>query len=169
MPRDLVRDREAEDKVPYRAWAEAGWLTLTEGDTIDYDRIEQDVLADARHLRPVSIGYDPWNAEQLCNHGLRLRHGLPTIEVPQRAAIISPAASQFELRLKARNLVHPGNPLLNWMAGNVAVDEDKHGNIYPVKKRSRGRIDGIIGALIALSRQMAEPLGQRRFIGPQEL
>jgi phage terminase large subunit-like protein len=36
-----------------------------------------------------------------------------------------------------------------WCAGNVVVQRDGKDNIYPVKKRSRGRIDPIVGLAIA--------------------
>jgi len=41
------------------------------------------------------------------------------------------------------------NPLLTVMAANVVVYRDGKDNLYPTKKKSRGRIDGIVASLIA--------------------
>jgi phage terminase large subunit-like protein len=38
------------------------------------------------------------------------------------------------------------------MAGNCAVRQDQNENIMPTKKQSTGRIDGIIAAIIGVSR-----------------
>jgi phage terminase large subunit-like protein len=44
-----------------------------------------------------------------------------------------------------------GDPVMTWAAGNAVVQTDGKGNIYPVKKRSRGRIDPLMAACIAWS------------------
>jgi phage terminase large subunit-like protein len=41
------------------------------------------------------------------------------------------------------------DPLMLWCAGNAVVQRDNKDNIYPVKKRSRGRIDPIVALAIA--------------------
>jgi phage terminase large subunit-like protein len=54
--------------------------------------------------------------------------------------------------LRAGQIRHGANPVLSWMAGNCAVRQDQNENIMPTKKQSTGRIDGIIAAIIGLSR-----------------
>ena len=61
---------------------------------------------------------------------------------------------EFERRLLGRQLHHGGHPVLRWMANNVAVREDPAGNLKPDKASSQGKIDGIIGILLALDRVM---------------
>jgi len=41
-----------------------------------------------------------------------------------------------------------GHPLMAWCISNVVVQRDGKDNIYPVKKKSRGRIDPVIATLI---------------------
>lgn len=54
------------------------------------------------------------------------------------------------------NLVHGGkvrhanHPVLSWCADNVAIAEDKFGNIYPSKAKSTERIDGIVALCQAI-------------------
>jgi phage terminase large subunit-like protein len=49
-------------------------------------------------------------------------------------------------------LNHGGNPILRWMAGNVAVRQDPAGNLKPDKAESQGKIDGIVASVMALDR-----------------
>jgi len=52
--------------------------------------------------------------------------------------------------------VHNGNPVTNWMMGNVAVLTDHAGNIKPSKKLSKEKIDGIVAIVIGLGVMMSE-------------
>lgn len=51
----------------YRAWAEKGFLILTDGDVIDYRRIVDYVLWLNMHVRILGIGYDPWKSQEVIN------------------------------------------------------------------------------------------------------
>lgn len=54
-------------------------------------------------------------------------------------------------------LAHGGNPVLRWMASNVAVEMDAAGNLKPSKKKSTERIDGIVAGIMALGRAIIQP------------
>ena len=45
-----TRAIELQDKVPYRHWSEKGFITLTDGDAVDFDFIYRDLLALIRIL-----------------------------------------------------------------------------------------------------------------------
>ena len=59
---------------------------------------------------------------------------------------------QFYKLLMEGRIVHGGNPIMAWMAGNVVVDTDPAGNIKPTKAKSPEKIDGIVAAIMALDR-----------------
>lgn len=63
--------------------------------------------------------------------------------------------SNCPLVILGRQVRHGGNPVLRWMASNVAVEMDAAGNIKPSKARSTERVDGIVAALMALGRVIA--------------
>ena len=65
---------------------------------------------------------------------------------------MSPAAKQFERLVLGRQIAHGGNPVLAWMASNVAIRQDPAGNIKPDKAKSRDRIDGIVALVMAVGR-----------------
>jgi phage terminase large subunit-like protein len=154
VPAELLQRKEEEDKVPYRAWAEAGYITPTPGNVIDYAHIRRDVLADNERFRIIELGYDPYNAEQLCNQQLGMEDGIATIEIPQSMANMGPPSSEFEKLLKEKRIRVPPNPVLAWMASGCVAYEDTNGNLRPIKRKSRSRIDGIIALIMALNRYL---------------
>jgi len=48
-------------------------------------------------------------------------------------------------------LRHGGHPVLRWMFENVHIESDAAGNIKPSKKRSSEKIDGAVGAIMAMA------------------
>jgi phage terminase large subunit-like protein len=59
---------------------------------------------------------------------------------------------EFERRLLAKKINHGGNPILRWMADNVAVRQDPAGNLKVDKATSQGKVDGIVALVMALDR-----------------
>jgi phage terminase large subunit-like protein len=157
LPTGALEERERRDHVSYSSWARQGLVTLTEGDVVDYRFIRKQVLDDAKRYKIVEIGYDPWNAELLCNQQLGEEDGLKVVEVRQTIQLMGPATAEFEKLLKDGRLRHGDHPVLRWMAGNCVVRQDQNENIMPSKKRSTARIDGIVAIIIALSRAMTAP------------
>ena len=49
-------------------------------------------------------------------------------------------------------IIHGGNPVLRWMAGNVVAEVDAAENIKPSKKKSTEKIDGIVALIMGLDR-----------------
>ncbi|MGH9818329.1 MAG: terminase TerL endonuclease subunit, partial [Candidatus Acidiferrales bacterium] len=58
-------------------------------------------------------------------------------------------------------LRHGGHAVLRWMASNVSVELDAAGNLKPSRKKSVEKIDGIVAAVMALGRALAEPAKPR--------
>jgi phage terminase large subunit-like protein len=172
LPADGLVQRELRDHAPYAEWARTGLLTLTEGEVIDYRFIREQIKADSQRYEIREIGYDPWNAELLCNQQLGQEDGFEVIEVRQTMPSLGPPTAEFEKLMQAGRLWHGGHPILAWMAGHCAVRRDDNDNIMPSKGHSTARIDGIVAAIIGLSRAMfQEPV--RRSVyetrGPIEL
>ena len=73
---------------------------------------------------------------------------------------MSAPTKEFYKILMEGNMVHGGQPVLRWMAGNVVIDTDAAGNIKVTKAKSKEKIDGIVAAIMALDRcirNQAEP------------
>lgn len=150
VPRQRILDRAKKDRVPYERWVELGFMKATDGESVDYDVIRRDINDLRRKYSIQEIGIDPWNATQLT--GQLLDDGFRAVEVPQNPGHMSEPSKEFESLVVSRRLHHGGNPVLTWMASNVAIKEDERENIMPNKKRSGDRIDGIVATILGISR-----------------
>jgi len=65
---------------------------------------------------------------------------------------------ELEKRLLNRNINHGNNPIMRFMADNLAVATDAAGNYKPDKANSQGKIDGIVALVMALDRCMRKEL-----------
>lgn len=153
IPAENARSREKRDRVPYLLWEKQGHLTMTPGDIIDFDRIRRDVveLGERFDIREVAI--DRWAATQITTQ--LMGDGFEMVPFGQGFASLSGPAKELEALVVSGRLGHGGNPVLRWMASNVAVEQDAAGNIKPSKRRSTEKIDGIVAATMALGRAMA--------------
>jgi phage terminase large subunit-like protein len=153
IPEDTMHRRAREDNVPYPLWAELGLVRPTPGNVVDYDLIYEQIIEEiAPRFSIQQIGYDPYNATQFA---LNLQSaGFQMVEVRQGIQTMSEPAKVFEALVQSRRLRHDGHKVLRWNVSNVAVKEDRKGNIFPFKQAQKKRIDGVIGAVIALSRMI---------------
>jgi phage terminase large subunit-like protein len=150
-PKEGVHDRAISDRVPYDLWADQGHLTLTPGNTVGYDFVA-DRLMDLCATHPVSeIKFDRWGIPEL---KAQLEHlgadDLPLEPHGQGFKDMSPALSILEGELLNHRIRHGDHPILKWCAANAVVDEDAAGNRKLTKKRSTGRIDGMVALAMAI-------------------
>jgi phage terminase large subunit-like protein len=156
VPAANVGERVRRDGVPYDVWIRDGVLATTPGDITDYAFIRSTVHELAERYRIREIAYDRWNASQLVvdlgNDGLTMvRFGQAAS--PEMAA----AVREFERLYLAGRLRTGGDPLLRWMASNLAWRQDAAGNLFPDRRASADKIDGIVGLLMAIGRAMTTP------------
>jgi phage terminase large subunit-like protein len=152
MPRANIEKRVTEDGQPYDIWAEQGYITLTDGATIDYDAIEEDFKAMASQYQVRTLGIDPWQSVQFRAH--LERDGFTVVKIPQSHVRLDAAVNEAE-RLLSIGRVRCANPVMRWMALNAVVAADNKGNRKLDKQRSPEKIDGMVAWLNALSEAMA--------------
>lgn len=148
-PEADIRKRAQRDRVPYDDWARAGWISATPGDATDLQAVRRDIAALAEKYELAMIGADPMYAhdmvQQLAAEGVRcemVRQGMLTLAQP---------TAEFVRRIIKGEIVHLGDPVTEWMVGNVAPFKDAAGNFKPDKKRSTERIDGVSAAVTGLA------------------
>jgi phage terminase large subunit-like protein len=155
VPEATIARRSKQDRVPYDAWQRDGWLIATPGDVVDYDFIRADVGRLAARFGIQEIGFDPWNATQIATQ--LSGDGLQMVEVRQGYKTLSEPCKEFEKLITAGRVRHGGHPILRWMVSNVSLRRDPNDNIAPDKSSSGDRIDGVVAAIMALSRQIVHP------------
>ncbi len=154
IPEEGAHARERRDRVPYVTWAREGHINLTEGNVIDYDRIRARIneLGEIYHIREIAI--DRWNSTQLQTQ--LAGDGFEIVPFGQGFASMSSPSKELEKLILSNSLRHGGNPVLRWMASNVAVETDAAANIKPSKKRSTEKIDGIVALVMAIGRAQVD-------------
>ena len=150
MPSDVLTKRIEEDSVPYDIWVKKGYITLTDGSKNDFSKVTEWFLHIVREyeIRPLWVGYDPWNAQywvdEMEEAGFtleKIRQGIYTLSEPMK---------QLEADLKNKDVVYNDHPILKWCLANTQAKVDINGNIQPCKLNSRyKRIDGAVALIIA--------------------
>jgi len=146
-PAKTLEERARRDRAPYQQWVADGFLTTNPGNRIDQTVLQQWVLDAQATYIVQQIGVDQWNAAQLVTN--LMNEGLDVVEVGQNTASLSSPAKDFEADVLDGLVDAGGNPLMQWCVSNAVVTRDNNDNIFPVKKRSRGRIDPVIAAVVA--------------------
>lgn len=153
VPKAKVYDSQNRYADQYQAWADAGLLTLVEGDVIDYALIRDQVTADAERFFLDSANIDRlWQGYQLT---MELQAaGINIYPFGQGFLSMANPTREFERRVMSGKIQHGGHQVLRWMANAAAVSYDAAGNMKPNKAESQGKIDGIVAMVMALDRAM---------------
>lgn len=143
-----VAGAERRDHAPYRDWARAGFLTICEGDVIDYADLER-TIQEAKQLYDLkAVGFDPYLSRTITQ---RLMPIVETIEIPQDMRNMSPAMKEIKEGMLQHEILHAHNTCFRWTFGNVRIAVDGNENTKPMKNRSRGRIDPVVALIIAVA------------------
>jgi phage terminase large subunit-like protein len=150
-PEATLKDRAHRDRAPYQRWVEEGWLRTMPGTDMDYAVVREQLKADRLRFDIRLVGFDPWHADKMGKELVTI-DGFAAervVHVAQTYAGMSSAAQHFEAAVLAAKVDARNCPVTQWSASNAVVQRDGKDNIYPVKKRSRGRIDPVMSAIIA--------------------
>lgn len=133
-------------------WAKAGHVTLTDGEVIDYDNIENTIVDWDTLYDIKEVAFDPWNSSQLV---AKLDgRGFAMVKMRQGFATMSDPMKSFLGLILQQKINHRRNPTLTWNARNLRTDEDPAGNIKPSKRRSKEKIDGCVALIMAIGRSL---------------
>lgn len=159
-PQDTLMDRAHRDRAPYDIWAQQGFVRVSPGTRIDH-QLPREVLREQRTRFDIEmIGFDPWHADTLVDQLIKEDGFSETqvVAVPQTFQGMSSACRRFEADVLAGDVDANDDPLMRWCVSNAVVQRDGKDNIYPVKKKSRGRIDPVMATLIAASLYLRQPV-----------
>jgi phage terminase large subunit-like protein len=159
LPGDGLAEKSRADRVPYDVWARDEFLSPTPGRTVDYGFVAEYLrgLFDRYDVR--KIAFDRWNWRHLkpwlakagfTEDQLEGDHAVFE-EFGQGYKSMSPALRDLEAALLNGQIAHGGHPVLTMCAANAVVQPDEAGNKKLTKKKSRGRIDGMVALTMAMS------------------
>lgn len=150
IPEETIPRRVKANSVPYDIWEKQGYIMATEGNVIHYNFIEKFIMDLSEKYHILEIAVDRWNATQMIQN--LEGEGFTIIPFGQGFSSMSAPTKEFYRLLMEGRIIHGGNPVLRWMAGNVVIDTDPAGNIKVTKAKSKEKIDGIVAAIMALDR-----------------
>jgi len=138
---------ERRPNRPYMEWQRGRALQVLDGDVIDYEAVQRDVLRMCRESGVIEVAYDKRFAEQMSQN---LRGvGLTMVNAPQGFELNEPSRKLTHL-VTSGALIHDGNPILTWMASNLVWRVGPNGQIRPDKDKSPEKIDGQVALIMAL-------------------
>ena len=139
-------------QVPYKLWAEQGWLEINEGAQVDFSNVTKWFveMVEKYDIRPLWICYDRalagyWQVE-MADYGFEME------KIPQGAFTWSQPMKMLGCTLQEHKINYNNNPILRWCLANTGVkslNKDGIETIQPVKLQQDRRIDGMVSLLNA--------------------
>lgn len=166
LPEDAVDDLVKKTQVPIRDWVRDGWITVTEGNVIDYSVIRDAALEDCKPLSMQRISYDRMFAGQMVQE---IDAELKRVEITPVAQTFygsGPAVKELQRLLgsgaekRKPRMLHNGNPVARWMASVVEAKNDGQDNlrlVKPDRAKSGSRIDGMSAMVTGLDGYVRHP------------
>lgn len=139
------RVKYSNEKIPFRAWEEEGYLTITKGQYVDYQQVFDWITEINQHYPIQKITYDRANAYKL-NQEL-INYGFFTEETRQGAYTLSPALKDLNELFLDGKVIFNNNPMLRWYINNVKLVTDRNDNWLPSKHNRYRKIDGFAALL----------------------
>ncbi len=144
LPQSAVN---AQRNPAYVAWAETGALAVNQGETTDYEAIEDWLRELARTYDVRQIAYDPYMLQQLSQR--MLNEGLPMLEYRATVLNFSEPTKLLGAAMLEQRITHNGNPVLRWCVGNVVGHYDARQNVYPRRGNEFAKINAAIALVMA--------------------
>lgn len=161
VPEETARKREQERRIPYGLWARNGLLTLTPGNTTDYDVVRDDInaIVEKHSLNVQEIAVDRlFQGLDICRR-LAEADGYEVIEHGQGMLGMAVPTKETKRLILSGELQHDGNAVMRWMIANTAVQTDAAGNEKPTRDKSSDKIDGVVAKIMATGRALADEGG----------
>lgn len=154
LPAEGLPEKSRRDRVEYNVWHAQGLLRTTPGRAIEYSYVARELFALFAENDVRAVGFDrfnmrhlmPWLREAGFNESQLERFK----EFGQGFVSMGPAVRELEAQLLNVRLAHGGHKVLEMCAQNAVTETDAAGNRKLSKKRSHGRIDGMVALAMAI-------------------
>jgi phage terminase large subunit-like protein len=155
MPNEGIKKRELRDGMPYRTWADQGFLELCDGNVIDFRDVRARLEWGSRMFDLQLMCFDKYESRQLSVP--MGEEGYLVTEIPQGFPL-SGANKKFLELVASGKLRHGNHPILRFNASCLSSKEvnDRLMFVKPERQKTSARIDGIQAAVDALDRAMVD-------------
>ncbi|HLU76137.1 MAG TPA: terminase large subunit [Nonomuraea sp.] len=158
LPEDALPKLDAENDGKFGRWARQGWITVTEGNIQDYDRIVSDIAEDGAHFAFRGIDADEWSMWPLINRvaeavGLDPESG-EVMAYKNTYDRMTPGANEVMALVMSERFATHGNPVAEYCFDSVEMrvapyNPDLVRPDKPQRDKEARRIDAVPTALMA--------------------
>lgn len=159
-PKDTLEERSKRDKVHYGVWVEQGHMVATPGRAVDYGFVAQRLAELQQLVNLRRVAFDPYRIKylekELDELGIEIElvphpqgyykaaakkdeqgNDLPSLWMPRSIELLEKTVAGAALRVQR-------NPCLTWNSASAVLEADPKNNRIFTKRKSRGRIDGLV-------------------------
>jgi len=149
-PEADIMERSKISQVPYDYWKDQGHLRVCSGSSTDFRQVRKEIaeICEQYRLQTIaadrSFAYDV--AQGLIEDGFNVEWYRPGYESMSRPTM------RLEKLVKDSEIIHTGQPVMDYCMSNVVCESDAAGNVRPSNKlrRKQDKIDGAISLIYAL-------------------
>jgi phage terminase large subunit-like protein len=158
IPEDGLAKLDRLNDNKFARWAKAGWVTVTAGSVIDYDKVIEDIAADAAQFNIAALDADEWSMwpiitriAQACS--LDVEAGDVSV-YKNTYDRMSPGMTDVLGWVQERRFAHHGNPVARFCFDACEVrrapyDANLVRPVKPERSADRKRIDAVPTAAMA--------------------
>lgn len=155
-PKEGLLERAKRDRVPYDLWVEQGHITATPGRTVDMRWVAHRLGELQLLINLQRVAFDPYRIKylerELDEAGVDIElvaHGQGFFKSAESGLWMPRSIDVLEERLQKRDIIVKPNPALNFAAASAVIEADPKDNRIFTKRRSKGRIDGLVALAMA--------------------
>ena len=150
IPKHTVNKRVSEGLAAIKDWIYEGWVTVVNSDFVSHSDIEAKLLFINSKFKVKECVFDKWNIGSIAEVGSNA--GIEMVEFQQTITNYTGPTKWYKQLASTGRIKHGGNPVMKWMLRNAVVIEDTNGNVRITKdkKRSKGKVDGVIASIMAV-------------------
>lgn len=152
LPEDVLPYLDKHNDKVFGRWAREGWLTVTEGDVVDYDKIVADVSQDGKDFYLLGADCDEWSTWPIIEQigqatGLNQYNGELTA-YRNTYDRMTPGMNELMKLVRQRRFRHHGNPIAQFCFDMVEIRKAPYNPDLirpdkPERDKSGKRIDAV--------------------------
>ena len=162
LPEEGLEQKAQVDRAPYDLWLKQGYLQTTPGRTVAYEYVAHFLRELFNRYKIRKLAFDRWNFRHLQPWLVQAGFSEPFIkehfvEFGQGFQSMSPALRELSQILLDKNMCHGNHPVLKSCVANTIIVIDDAKNRKPSKRKSTGRIDGLVALAMAVGVAPLQP------------
>lgn len=150
IPEGRLEEKNAYEKIDYRAFIRAMKCIACGDRVIDYGVIEDFILniENKYGVQVQAIGYDRYNC--LSTASKLEKAGMNTVEIRQHSSVLHSPTKLFKEKILNGEAKYTENKLLEINFQNAKCTYDTNKNLYISKKKSNGKVDMVVALINAV-------------------